>query len=63
MKHLQKFNKFWAALAAAGGVLVFVCAPDADAGQLAFEITRNEIYSIFVAFAGAIGVYSVSNKK
>lgn len=61
--NLQNYNKFWAALAAAAGVLVLVCAPDADAGQLAFEITRNEIYSIFVAFAGAIGVYQVTNKK
>jgi hypothetical protein len=60
---LSKYNKLWAALAAAAGVLVLVAAPDAEAGQQAFELTRNELYSILVTFAGALGVYQFKNRK
>ena len=61
--NLSRFNKFWVALAAAGGVLLFACAPDEAARQVAFVVTRTEWYQVLVAFAGSFGVYQVSNKR
>ncbi|HJQ08009.1 MAG TPA: hypothetical protein VJ836_00845 [Candidatus Saccharimonadales bacterium] len=61
--NLSRYNKFWVALAAAAGVLLFACAPDAETGQTAFEITTTELYQALVAFAGSIGVYQVRNTK
>lgn len=60
---LARYNKFWLALAAAGGVLLFACAPDDATRQAAFVVTRTEWYQVLVAFAGSFGVYQVSNKR
>lgn len=59
---LSKYNKFWVALTAAAGVLLFACAPDTASGQAAFHLTITELYQALVAFAGALGVYQVQNK-
>jgi hypothetical protein len=60
--NLSRYNKLWVALLAAGGVLLFACAPDPAAFQEAFEVTKNEWYGVVVAFAGAFGVFQVRNK-
>lgn len=61
MKDLAKFNKFWVALAAPLGVLLFVLAPTDT--QTAFELTREEWYQVVVALAAAGGVWAVPNKS
>lgn len=62
-KNPAKYKKFWAALVAPLGVLLFVMSP-AD-GQTAFSVTRAEWFLVVVALAAAAGVRQVpnSNKK
>lgn len=57
---LTKYNKFWVALTIPLGVLLFAMAP-VD-GQVAFQVTTNEWYTVLVALAGAVGVRQVPNK-
>lgn len=59
--NLSKFNKLWVALTAAAGVLLFGLAPTET--EAAFHLTTTEVYQVLVAFAGALGVYGVTNKK
>lgn len=59
--NLAKYNKFWVALTAPLGVLLYCLAPT-DA-QAAFELTMDELYPFVVAMASTAGVYVVPNKK
>jgi predicted FMN-binding regulatory protein PaiB len=60
---LSRYNKLWVALAAAFAVLVLACAPDATIGQAAFVVTTTEWYQVLFSFAGALGVYQVTNTR
>lgn len=64
-KNPQKYAKFWVALIAPAGALVFSCAPQELDGvaEGAFVITPTEWYNVLVSFAVAAGVYNVPNKK
>lgn len=57
---LSRYNKFIVALVAAAGILAVACAPTDK--EVAFHVTANEWYQVFVAFLGALGVYSIPNK-
>jgi len=60
MKNFTKYNKFWMALTAPLGVLLFVIAPtNLDP---AFHVSVVEWYQVVVALAAAVGVRQVSNK-
>ncbi len=60
-KNPSKYAKFYTALIATAGVLLFACMPtDTEA---AFAVNTNEWYQVLTAFAGSLGVYVVSNKK
>ena len=61
MINLAKYNKLWVSMAAPLGVLLFCLAP--SDGQVAFVLTRDELYLIVVAIASTAGVYAVPNKK
>lgn len=64
-KNPRKYSKFWVALVAPAGALVFSCAPQEVDGvaEAAFVVTPTEWYNVLVAFAVAVGVYQVPNKK
>lgn len=57
---LSKYNKFWIALTAPLGVLLF-CLAGTDTQQ-AFVMTHDEWYLVLVAVASAVGVHQVPNK-
>jgi hypothetical protein len=61
MNELAKYNKFWVALTAPLGVLLFCMAPTET--EQAFKVNLNELYMVAVAGAASIGVYAVPNKK
>lgn len=60
LSRLSKYNKFWVALTAPLGVLVYVLAP--GEAEASFIVTRDEWYLVLVALASAIGVYATPNK-
>lgn len=59
MKNFTKYSKFWVALAAPLGVLLFVIAPTNL--EPAFHVSVTEWYQVIVALAAAVGVYQVKN--
>ncbi len=61
MEKLAKYNKFWVALTAPLGVLLYCLAPTEV--QPAFKLTLDEVYLFVVALASTAGVYIVPNKK
>lgn len=61
LSKLAKYNKFWVSLIAPLGTLIFVLAPSAN--ELAFIVTRDELYMVVVALFASFGVYATPNKK
>lgn len=60
MDNFTKYSKFWMALTAPLGVLLFVAAPtNLDS---AFHVSVVEWYQVVVALAAAVGVRQISNK-
>lgn len=55
------YNKFWVALSGGLGQLLIVCASTPT--EPAFMVTVDEWYTVVLAFAAAIGVYQIANKK
>lgn len=60
MHNFTKYNKFWMALVAPLGVLLFVAAPTNL--EPAFHVSVVEWYQVIVALAAAVGVRQVANK-
>lgn len=60
MKNFTKYNKFWMALTAPLGVLLFVTAPTNL--EPAFHVSIVEWYQVVVTLAAAVGVRQIANK-
>ena len=57
----SKYTKFWVALTAPLGALLFAFAPQET--EAAFVVTSVEWFNVLAAFAMAIGVYQVKNTR